>query len=80
MHAAVTHYHHDGVMTAIGDVAEEDLPWKGSSSKLVEPAMPKAAAPVQLKFRDWAMPGMQVNQNCIHLEATLQVGDGTHVE
>jgi hypothetical protein len=38
MHAAVTHYHHDGVMTAIGDVAEEDMPWKGSSSKLVEPA------------------------------------------
>jgi len=40
--------------------------------------MPKAAAPVQLKFKGWAMPGMEVNQKCIHLEATLQVGDETH--
>ena len=74
MHAAITHYFHDGVMIPLGDVAGDMLPWKGWSTRDAEPAVPRQAKLKVLTFQDRAM-AVANNQECLTVEATLQSFD-----
>ena len=72
MHAAVTHYFHDGVMIPLGDLDDDDLPWRGRID--AEPPVPRKAQP-----KVWRFAGKKsthaVNKHTVTMESSLQVKD-----
>jgi hypothetical protein len=70
MHAAISHYWHDGRMIPLGELSVAELPWSGRTD--ADPKVPRGIQPKVWKFRS---NGLHQRTDFMSVESNLQVKD-----